>query len=276
MKQFFLALLLFFGAGFAVARFTPFFKDKCENCPNNTIDLGFRPAPFTLDNQPFVVVIIGRNNGANVEPTLRSVFAQSYDNFRIVYIDDASTDGTFDFVRDLVYDSNHMGRVTLVKNEERLGKVNNLYRAIQTCADEEIVVLLGGEDRLSHEWVLQRLNQYYADPDLWLTYGQYREYPSLALGKSGPFLKEVGFRMNPFPASHFQTFYASLFKKIRSTDLFRAPDNDLAYMVPMLEMGAEHFQFIPEIHYLVSKMPPMLEESTPLPEQTTYEPLAKL
>ena len=134
----------------------------------------FQPALHPIANCTFAVVIIGYNNGAFVEKTLRSVFSQNYLDFRIFYVDDASDDGSFELARDLIYESGQMLRVELMQNKERVGIAANLLRVVEQCADQEIIVVINGEDWLAHKWVLSRLNQYYANPDLWLTFGQYR------------------------------------------------------------------------------------------------------
>lgn len=213
-----------------------------------------KPSNLTLKNLPFTIVIVGVNNGASVEKTLSSVFSQNYENYRIVYIDDASDDGSFDLARDLIYDSGHLGRVTLARNEERLGILANLFRAVQLLDDGEIVVVLQGEDWLAHEWVLQRLNAYYADPDVWITYGQYRDFPNYQLGPCRPFVC----RSQPFAASHLKTFYAALFKKVRESDFISAGRflpacSEMAYMIPMLELAGAHSQFIPEVLYIANR-----------------------
>jgi glycosyltransferase involved in cell wall biosynthesis len=219
----------------------------------------FIPNPFPIENRPFVVIIVGANNGGSVEKTLTSVFAQTYEHFRTIYIDDASNDGSFEVARDLIYNSEHLLQVTLVQNEERLGELANLYRAMQSCSDDEIAVVLGGEDWLAHEWVLQRLNGYYADPDLWLTFGQSIDFPTFQRGVARPVSlsdwKERGFRGHPFIASGLKTFYVGLFKQILEADFvlngqFLPTCSDLAYMIPMLEMARDHFQCIPEVLYV--------------------------
>jgi glycosyltransferase involved in cell wall biosynthesis len=210
-----------------------------------------RPAAYTLTNLPFTLVVVGVDNGASLAKTLSSIFSQNYENYRLIYIDDASDDGSFDLARDLIYDSEHVGQVTLVQNEQRLGILANLFRAVQGLDDREIVVVLQGEDWLAHEWVLQRLNAYYADPDLWLAYAQSRDFPTYQLGTCREW-KEAAFRNQPFTPSHLNTFYAALFKKIRESDFvsggkFLPACSEIAYMIPMFEMAKDHFQFIPEI-----------------------------
>lgn len=222
--------------------------------PAKEMELQAQPTGFALKNLPFTLVIVGENNGATVAKTLASVFSQNYENYHVLYIDDASDDGSFDLARDLIYDSGLLGQVTLARNEKRLGVLANLVRAVQSFPDEEIVVVLHGEDWLAHEWVLQRLNAYYADPDVWLTYGQYRDFPTYQMGTCRAFT-EPTFRSQPNALSHLNTFYAALFKKVRESDFilagkFLSACSDMAYMTPMLEMGQSHSKFIAEILYI--------------------------
>ncbi len=224
------------------------------------LDHGFRASAFPLESRSFVFVICGYNNGAFIEKTLSSVFAQAYDFYRVIYIDDGSTDGSFEAARDAIYSSGQMLRTTIVRNEERLGQLANLVRAVDVCENQEIVVVLNGEDWLAHEWVLSRLNQYYSDSDLWLTYGQYCEFPSYKTGAARSYRKAEWkeLREAPFAAGHLQTFYASLFRRISEADLtqhgtFFPAASDLAVMLPMLEMAGDHFQFLPEILYVVNR-----------------------
>lgn len=111
------------------------------------------------------------------------------------------------------------------------------------------MVVLQGEDWLAHEWVLQRLNAYYADPDLWLGLAQSIDFPTYQLGPPQD-LRPLRTQSSIGP--HLKTFYAGLFKRIRESDFvysgaFLPACAELAYMTPMLEMGKDHVQFIPEV-----------------------------
>ena len=118
----------------------------------------------------------------------------------------------------------------MVRNEKPLGIGSSLKEAIKGCLDEEIVVLVDGSDWLAHEWVLERLNQYYANPDLWITHGQFLYYPAF-----DP--KAVSaFSVAPL---YLPTFYASFFKGVDPS-----PD---VYMESMLERAKDHFQSIDQI-----------------------------
>lgn len=219
-----------------------------------TPSAAFIPSSYPKVNHPFVILIVGANNGAWLEKTLHSAFHQNYPNFRIIYIDDASDDGSFDLAKDLIMESSLIDQIVLLQNETRLGLAPNIARAIASCSPHEIVVMLGGEDWLAHEWVLSRLNQYYANPDLWMTYGQAREYPSYAMGLAKPAGENGEPRKQPFFASHLQSFYADLFQRIAPEHLAYPAAVGLAYMLPMLEMAGSHAALIPEILYIVNKL----------------------
>jgi len=259
MKKFLLAfILLVLGFGGA------FYAGKSE-LPNKTATpqvspSPFLPTPYPILNRSFTLVVTGYNNGAHIEKTLGSIFSQNYDNYRIIYIDDASDDGSFELARDKIYESGHLAQTTLVRNEERLGHLANLLRAVQTCKDTDIILVVGGDDWLAHEWTLSRLNQYYANPDLWLTWGQYREYPHFSLGNNRKLQRQT-----PTGPIHLRSFYAALFKRIAEHDLlfqgkFCPASGEIAYMLPMLEMAGEHAGYVDEILYIVNKIAPVKED----------------
>src|SRR5579872_6128636 len=103
MKKFFLFLCLLFAAfciGFQATRWNPFRDQK--GVADLLFGNSFRPTDFPIENRLFTVVVIGYNNGAYVQKTLESIFAQTYENFRLVYVDDGSNDGSYDLACDLL------------------------------------------------------------------------------------------------------------------------------------------------------------------------------
>lgn len=239
---FLLLLVAFFTAGF---QGTKRFNDWKMKQTAFYEEVHFKPTAYPLHDLPFVIVIVGKNNGAWLEKTLHSVFTQNYPHYRLIYIDDGSDDGSYELAHHFL-----QGRpnVQLVRNPETMGILLSLNQAIQSCEDREIVVVLQGEDQMAHEWVLNRLNQYYAHPDLWLTYGQYVSGPEFRPGICRPFKKGEEPRSAPFFTSHLKTFYAKLFKQIQEEDL-KIPigSDEMAFMIPMLEMGEGHIAYIPDV-----------------------------
>ncbi len=238
-----------------------------------------------ITERPIVVVVVSYNNINWYEYNLSSILLQKYSNYRVVYVDDCSPDGTADAVEDFVYSLNQQHRFTLVRNQKRLGSpLANHYQAImQYCNDDEIVVCVDGDDWLAYETVLQKINAAYANEDVWLTHGTLMEYPSGVVGWSQPVPEEYvlrnAFREYRCP-THLKTFYAWLFKKIDKADLQRDGDffiatGDQAMMFPMVEMAAERHVFIDDILYVYNMDNPLGESRVHTKLQNDYEAIIR-
>ena len=209
-----------------------------------------------IPEKRIVVVIASYNNKTWYTWNLDSVFDQRYNNYHIIYVDDCSTDGTFELVKAYIKRQGLTDRVTLIHNTQRCGALANQYKAIHMCEDDDIIVILDGDDVLAHTGVLCYINKMYQNPDVWLTYGQFREWPRGFKGFCRPYKQEVidgnKFREVNEGPSHLRTFYAGLFKKINKEDLMYNGDffkmsGDIAAMFPMIEMARDHFQCIPDV-----------------------------
>ncbi|MDR3550764.1 MAG: glycosyltransferase [Candidatus Babeliales bacterium] len=206
-----------------------------------------------------VIMTASYNNKDWYRWSLDSIFAQQYQNYRVIYVDDFSTDGTADLVESYVKEKGQEHRFTLIRNTEHKGAVANHYHAIHTCDDRAIIAIVDGDDGISSPYVLQFLNQIYADNNVWLTYGQFIEYPTGIRGFCQDMPHYVvannSFRDFIDIPSHMRTFYAGLYKQIKKEDLmlngeFLVMLADIAAMFPMIEMARYHFKFIPEILYI--------------------------
>jgi glycosyltransferase involved in cell wall biosynthesis len=207
----------------------------------------------------FVVLIPSYNNQRYYQRNLDSVFSQKYEHFRVIYVDDYSPDGTGLLVESYIKRNGQEDRVTLVQNEYRVGALPNVYKSVWSCSPEEIIVILDGDDWFPHDQVLNKLDQVYSDPNVWVTYGQFVYYPCGSPGWAAQVPEEVihsnSFREYSWVTTHLRTFYAGLFQKIRMQDLFYqgrffTMAGDLAYTFPILEMAGIHSRFIPEVLYV--------------------------
>jgi glycosyltransferase involved in cell wall biosynthesis len=206
--------------------------------------------------KPFVIVTAGRNAARYIDKYMRSVVGQNYKNYRIIIVDDASTDDTFFRIKKTAYHLNREIPITLIQNQTRQGAMYNYYHAIwNEVRDEEIVVIVDLDDALADAEVLNFLNIVYSDTarEIWLTYGQFRNIHSGSIGFCCPMpehiVKNNAFRKWPHGPSHLRTFYAWLFKLIKKEDLMQNGEFfkmtcDLATMFPMIEMANKHFLFI--------------------------------
>ena len=243
----------------------------------------------------FVFVTASYNNSEWYEKNLASMLEQDYDNFEIIYVDDCSPDGTGQLVQDYKERHPRGDKIKLIRNKDRKLAMANIYTAIHMCDDRSIVAIVDGDDWLAHSQVLNHLNTVYQNKDIWLTYGQFKEWPGGDKGfcvqiPQRTMLKNE-YRKFPHGPSHLRTFYAGLFKKIQKEDLmyegdFFAMTYDLAMMFPMLEMSGGKFKFISEVllEYNCSnpindhKVNQELQSSlaSTIRERRPYEPLESL
>jgi glycosyltransferase involved in cell wall biosynthesis len=201
----------------------------------------------------FVILIPSYNNEKYVLRNLESIVCQrSSKPFQIIYVNDGSSDRTGSLIDE--FTEKHKSPETLIHiihNQTRVGSaLENIYNVVHSqIPDHKIVVCVDGDDRLSFNGVLDRLEKEYSDPDVWMTFGRfvvsprYEFWPECA-GYPEEVIFQRGFRHSNNVPSHLKTFRASLFKKIRRTDLLDPSGQvyrkawDMAMLFPMLEMCA--------------------------------------
>jgi glycosyltransferase involved in cell wall biosynthesis len=271
--QIFLGLSVFFFLSFVTFHANELYKLKRQ--------MKFK-IPKQVDAQkPIVVIIPSYNNSKYYEWNLRSIFNQKYDNFRVIYINDASTDDTYEKVQSFVQKSPHHIKVTLINNPTNQGTLATLYNAIHTCSDDEIIIPVEGSDALAHDGVLDTINRVYSSGDVWMTYGNYLDYPSYA--QSPKICQEIALRVlyrnahrsAPWVTSHLRTYYAGLFKKIKLQDFlykgnFLPQETDRCIMIPLLEMSGPHVHFIKETLYLYNRQTPCNDQKVNLKLEAVY------
>jgi GT2 family glycosyltransferase len=90
-----------------------------------------------MSASPKVTVLIAVHDGEPyVRSALESVLAQTFDDFELLVVDDASSDATVDIVRSLGDD-----RIRLLRNERNLGQVPSLNRGLAEAQGEYIARL---------------------------------------------------------------------------------------------------------------------------------------
>ncbi|HDY88862.1 MAG TPA: glycosyltransferase family 2 protein [bacterium] len=205
-----------------------------------------------------VVVVASYNNQPYYRRNLDSIFSQNYENYHVLYINDCSTDNTLALVEAYIKNRKVSDRVMVIANKERRGALANHYHAIhEHCKDTDLAVIVDGDDWLFNMDVFSHLNSVYKDPNVWMTYGQFVQYPSKDRGWCKDMPREVveknTFRDYTHNPGHLRTFYAGLFKQIKKEDLMYQDDflrmcADNAVMFPMIEMARNgHFKFIGQL-----------------------------
>jgi glycosyltransferase involved in cell wall biosynthesis len=111
------------------------------------------------------VVITTYNRKGMLREAVDSALSQDCQTYRVVVLDDHSTDGTEEEMRTL-----RDGRLEYVRNANNLGQIRNWNRAF-TLADTDYVVLLQDDDRLQPGFLgtaIAALDEY---PDAAFAYG---------------------------------------------------------------------------------------------------------
>jgi len=243
-------------------RWTAFFLFFCWSS-------SFAAQPEFSEDKAFVIVIPSYNNKNFYLRNLDSVVSQSYRNFRVIYIDDSSVDGTGECVERYIHDNHFEEKFTLIKNQTRAGALANIYKAIHKSHSDEIVVTLDGDDWFAHDQVLDRLCQEYQDSDVWMTYGQFAWFLGEGLKLIPGICEELpedvilsnSIRQYKWATSQLRTFYAGLFHQIKQPDLFYDGDffqmaGDVAFMLPLIELAGTHVRFIPDLLYIYNRTTP--------------------
>ncbi len=239
-----------------------------------------------------VVVVPSYNNLKYYKANLDSIFSQKYENFRVIYVDDCSSDGMSPQIEKYLVEHqidyilvdftplssetpvettarfaeeiNEQPRFfTLVRNTVRGGPLTNIYRASMSTEDHEIITLVDGDDSFSDDEALKRVNAAYSGKkEVWLTHGTLIEDPNggatwcEAIPKK--IIKQNAFREFKCP-SHLKTYYSWLMKKIDINDLLHNGEffwvcGDMAIMLPMIEMTGARHAFLKQINYKYNMM----------------------
>jgi len=223
-------------------------------------------------NTHFKIIIPAYNVEDMIENALISVMNQDYDNFECIITNDCSEDKTSQVIRDFISDNEAQEYFVLYENAERKYALYNLYMMIRemNAVDEDVIVMLDGDDWLNGDNVFARLNEIYEEEDCWLTYGSYIEYPS---GRDSSFhvseysadiIESGDFKKDPqWRASHLRSFKYNLAKRLTEEDLTEEDGSfyemtwDQAMMYPMMEMAREKIKFVPEPLYVYNNDNPI-------------------
>lgn len=120
---------------------------------------------------PFVFIVPSYNNEKWIERNINSIISQTYKNWRMIYINDNSTDNTHEKYNELT--KTIFNKSNYIHNSKKYGQAFNRYRAYNMCEDYEYCIMLDGDDWLANKYVLQYLSVFIQLYDLDLTYGKF-------------------------------------------------------------------------------------------------------
>lgn len=207
----------------------------------------------------FKVVVPSFNSIPWIKKTLASIEQQAYPHVEVCVVDDASTLKGQREVIDKFCERNQWKKVFKPENKGSLDSIVKGIKALD-CKDEDIIVIVDGDDWLFDDQVLNRVGRAYQEENLFLTYGNYMTEPPSFVGNPEKLPDEViknkWYRRIPFVFGHLRTFKYLLWRHLKDNDLrddngeyFRA-GGDVVFMWPLLEMAGSHFKALQDILYV--------------------------
>lgn len=205
----------------------------------------------------FKVVVPSFNSVDYLPKTLRSLEEQTDRGFQVCVIDDGSTIAQ---QREIILDFCQRNQWRWQFNPQNIGALAGMVQAIADfhCDDDDVVVIVDGDDWLSTPHALSHLRQIYDNEDAYITWGQCEISPAGAtpMKYAQPVpqmvIEQKLYRQIPFVFWHLGTFKYYLWRHIKDEDLrdengqYWLLMKDKATLWPMLEMAGHKIRFVPE------------------------------
>lgn len=217
----------------------------------------------------FVFVAPVFNASETVQQMLWSIAGQTYDSWKVILIDDMSTDNTEQIVDNFAHmcaSSNCHRRfdrdqILLIKNTEKKWEVANVLQGLALCDDQDIVCRIDGDDWLTDLDSLMILNTLYNQTGAEALWSAHRwGYSDRNI--SGPLPPRADVYRHPWVSSHLKTFRKHLINNVKDEN-FRGDDGeyvrragDQAVYLPILH-NTQKRGFVPRVfyHYTIKDVP---------------------
>lgn len=246
------------------------------------------------------VIVPFYNPGEFLDRCVSAVLTQDYENYEVIFVDDCSTDGSFQKVPSVVYKTDEKSNFIIDENNQpiiesihpllqktkclniqalranqRQTALPNIHNAIiRFCTDpEDIIILVDGDDSLLSKGVLSFINDFYNEHNCLMMYGSSKwtdGRPCCASAYSK--FEFTNLRGAPFRVSHIRSFKAKLYHQIgiQDTEWNCMKDNngqwykmtyDVAMFLPMLEIaGYDKVKYNPKPLYLYNRENPISDD----------------
>lgn len=204
-----------------------------------------------------IVFMVTHNARGYVGRALKSIFSQNYDNYKVLIIDDASNDGTDQYIEDYLDRHRKREKVVFHINNKRIYAPLLYYASgAKICENTDIAVILEPQDVFAHKEVFRYLNNVYQSNNVWMTYGPMRDLYTNSLIETIKIPDEVAalgaYREYLYMPKNLQSFYIGLLNRVRRDALLRIDgqvrsDDCLAAVIPMFEMARSHAKYVPDV-----------------------------
>jgi hypothetical protein len=226
-----------------------------------------------IENKSFTIVLVAQNDFDWCERSLRSIFEQDYEHFRLILVDDGSVDGTLERARHFITENAQEHRAIVMQNETPCGFGASLHRAASHCLDREIIVPLSARDWMVGPSVLSHWNRAFQNPDVWIAFGRSIGYPSYEFREPPCFdfkkIEKKGWSHLPFNSYKSHCFYSALLKQTSP------PHLRSNYLLPVLELSGGRVKNVWESVCFVNETQPSCHSEPPTITES-LEPLQAL
>ena len=178
--------------------------------------------PFLLSmNSPLVSILVPSfNHERTIRQTLDSALAQTFSDFELVIVDDASTDSTWDIIA-----SYRDARIKVFRNATNLGMVQNWNHCLE-MSSAPLVQFLFADDLLAPTCLTRKIEAISAAPDITLAFSA-----SSVIGSDGRILM----RRRPFLHTAVHDGMRLAHRSFLTKNVFGEPSNVLfrrAFLAP--------------------------------------------
>ena len=220
----------------------------------------------------FKIVIPSYNTVQWLRKTLDSVAAQTYKDYEVCVIDDASTQKE---QKEIIQEYQKKYGWKAIFRPVNHGAVANFIDGIAflSPSSDDVIVMIDGDDWLYDRHVLSKLDQIYWNEPVSLTYGQFITYPRGEIGFCKPPKQTEMDRDMDWIYSHLRTFRYFLWKKLNLNDLKDSTGHyyktawDLAIMFPLIEMAGKSIKCVHDILYVYNLDNPLNDHVLDLQKQ---------
>lgn len=220
-----------------------------------------------MSNNRFVFIAPMFNASDTLPRMLHSICGQSYDNWKVVLVDDVSSDKHAKHAQQICEDFKKMlgkmyeDRIINVWNSEKKWEVANVLHGISLCEDDDIICRIDADDWLTDLDSLAIINAAYMQTGCDILWTAHRwGYSDKNI--SGPIPQDANPYKHPWVSSHLKTFRKRLLNDVNDAN-YRGEDGnyirragDQAIYLPALYHSKKKI-FIPRVmyHYTINDVP---------------------
>jgi len=228
-------------------------------------------------NNKFKIIVPVYNADKYIKKCIDSILCQSYKNFDIIIMDDASTDNTSKII-DVIKNNTNDNRITIYHNKTNIKPLENTINGINLISNdkEDVIIIVDGDDYLKDEFVFDKLNTAY-DEGCLLTHGSYEQL-SNGIKRINKFDMPFDRKNKTHAVYHLRTFKKFLFDNIDKKDLLDEDGKyfkitgDQALLFPLIEMiPQDKVKFFEEILYVYNEINPINDFKLDLYNQERVE-----